>query len=123
MAPRSGSGISGSGGRCRIATELVTVSGTVDIQFRQARSTVAASSNRKVRPPPYSVRIGNSRKVICVTIPKAAPPPSRARNSSGSFSGVTRRRVASAVTTSMAVTWSAAKPYVRAIGPRPPPSV
>jgi hypothetical protein len=60
---------------------------------------------------------------IAVTIPAAPLPPRRAKKRSGLLSGVTRRNSPSPVTTSIARTLSALMPWVRAIGPTPPPVV
>ena len=58
-----------------------------------------------------------------VTTPKLPPPPRSAQNKSVCSDGVARVTSPSAVTTSIAVTWFAARPCWRANQLRPPPSV
>ena len=60
---------------------------------------------------------------MAVTMPKFPPPPRSAQNRSAWSSEVARTSCPSGVTSSIAVTWLAASPCLRASQLRPPPSV
>ena len=50
-APRNGSGISGSGGKCRMFAHVISSSGNVGSSSRHVWSTSAARSNGKNSAP------------------------------------------------------------------------
>ena len=107
--PRSGSGISGSGGSRRMGAREVTSSGTISVHSRQACSTSAARAIGKNRSPAYSSPTGYSRISSAVTTP-TLPPPLTAQKRSGSWSASARTRSPPGVTSSAAVTLLAARP-------------
>lgn len=106
--PRNGSGIAAAGGDPTMPTDEVSVSCAAAVSSPNAASTASASAASKCSPPPYTTGTGTSRIVIAVTTPAGTRPPRNAQNRSGSVSAVTWRSRPSAVTTSNAVTWSAA---------------
>ncbi len=108
--PRRCGGSAATSGYGTAAKDEVGPSGTVRVQASYARGAAAGSTVRpsKASEPPYSVRTGTSPVSSSVTMPRFWPAPSSARYGSGSESGVTRRSLPSAVTSSSHRTWSAA---------------
>lgn len=84
-----------------------------NVSSRHACRTSTPRSIGNLGPPAYTSVIGNSRSSIAVTTPKLLPPPRSAQNRSGSLSRSARTIRPSAVTTSIASTLLAARPYLR----------
>ena len=103
---------------------MVSSSGTTPrVRSRQACSTSGPRSMGYHKMPAYSCVTGNSRSSRAVTMPKLPPPPRSAQNRSGSSSRSARRSWPSAVTTSIASTLLADRPYLRPRKLTPPPRV
>jgi hypothetical protein len=100
-----------------------TSSGTVSTHSRHPRITSLARSAGQNITPAYKSGTSNSLISIAVTTPKPPPPPRTAQNRSGSLSRSVHTRLPSAVTSSTAVTWLAARPPLRASQLIPPPGV
>ena len=100
---------------------MVTSSGSVGAQVAKARSTRSTSAGPNTIAPPKNSGSGTRSNSSAVAMPNRPWPPRTAQKSSGSVWAVTLRIRPSAVTSSTAVTWSAANPCRRARCPIPPP--